>query len=71
MRQTDIKTIYFSGHEVKESIVDFIRTRNPELSALVAQEDVQIVMNDDGMVIRIAREIESYNDVTEEYITNE
>jgi hypothetical protein len=62
MRQTDIKTIYLTGEELKVAITDYITSRHAELAVLVSTHDVQLTLVEEGMIIRINREIEAYND---------
>jgi len=71
MRQTDIKTIYLTGEELKLALCDFISSRNIELATQVATHDVQLSLGDEGMMIRVSTEIEAYNDSTAEPTVNE
>ena len=70
MRQTDIKTIYLTGEEIKQCIADFISERSPDLARLVTNNSLQLQVTDHGVVIRIPHEIETYNDELE-YAVNE
>ena len=69
MRQTDIKTIYLSSNELRLAIADFISRINPELADVMTTYDSQIGLTEDGMVIRISEEIETFN-TTPEFVAN-
>lgn len=70
MRQTNIITVYLSSEEFKEAIVKFVGDRRPELAEHISAHAIQLAMHDDQLVIRVASEIDVYND-NEEYIVNE
>ncbi len=70
MRQTDIKTIYISGDELKSAVVDFVKSRNKDLGALVEVNELQLSLNNEGLIVRIAKEIDIFND-NHEFIIND
>ncbi len=70
MRQTDIKTIYISGDELKSAVVDFVKSRNKDLGTLVEDNELQLSLNNEGLIVRIAKEIDIFND-NHEFIIND
>ncbi len=70
MRQTDIKTIYISGDELKSAVVDFVKSRNKDLGTLVEVNELQLSLNNEGLIVRIAKEIDIFND-NHEFIIND
>ncbi len=70
MKQTDIKTIYISGEELKSAVVDFVKSRNKDLGTLVEVNELQLSLNNEGLIVRIAKEIDIFND-NHEFIIND
>jgi hypothetical protein len=70
VRQTDIKTIYISGDELKSAVVDFVKSKNKDLGTLIEDNELQMSLNNEGLIVRIAKEINGYND-DHEFIVNE
>ena len=70
MRQTDIKTIYIGVEELKSAVVDFVKSKNKDLGTLIEDNELQMSLNNEGLIVRIAKEINGYND-DHEFIVNE
>ena len=70
MRQTDIKTIYLSTEEFKQSIVDYVGQYNSELAQHLARHESQIALTEDGLTLRVLKEVETFN-TEPEFIVND
>ncbi len=70
MKQTDIKTIYIGVEELKSAVVDFVKSKNKDLGTLIEDNELQMSLNNEGLIVRIAKEINGYND-DHEFIVNE
>jgi hypothetical protein len=70
VKQTDIKTIYIGVEELKSAVVDFVKSKNKDLGTLIEDNELQMSLNNEGLIVRIAKEINGYND-DHEFIVNE
>ena len=70
MRQTDIKTIYIGVEELKSAVVDFVKSKNKDLGILIEDNELQLSLNNEGLIVRIAKEIDIFND-NHEFIIND
>ena len=70
MRQTDIKTIYLSTEELKQVIIDYVGQHNYELTQLLIRHELQIILTEDGLTLRIPKEIETFN-TEPEFVVND
>jgi hypothetical protein len=70
MRQTDIKTIYLSTEELKQAIVDFVEQHSIELAQLVRSYEMQLALTEEGLTLRVVKEVETLN-TEPEYIVND
>ena len=51
-------------------MVDFVKSRNKDLGTLVEDNELQLSLNNEGLIVRIAKEIDIFND-NHEFIIND